>query len=151
MKYFLYQCNNGHLTCASCHTHTRSCPLCRTPFSNVRPLSAEKLAAQIPTACKNQPHGCDLSLPWADRQRHEAECDLSVGHCPVLSCPVQVTHGHGHQTPILTLSLLRSRSRVLLTISQVFTPGLRTSSTTSLTRRQAPSHPPSPQQPTFTP
>ena len=27
-----------------------------------------------------------MVLAWADRQRHEAECDLAVGHCPVLSC-----------------------------------------------------------------
>jgi len=86
----IWQCNNGHLTCSSCHTHTRVCPLCRTPFSNVRPLAAERLAAQVPTPCKNQPHGCCVSLPWADRQQHEAVCDLAVGHCPVLSCTAQV-------------------------------------------------------------
>jgi len=86
----IWQCNNGHLTCSSCHTHTRVCPLCRTPFSNVRPLAAERLAAQVPTPCKNQPHGCGVSLAWADRQLHEAVCDLAVGHCPVLSCSAQV-------------------------------------------------------------
>ena len=47
-----FQCNNGHLTCNSCHAHTRLCPLCRTNFTNVRPLAAERLAAQVPTPCR---------------------------------------------------------------------------------------------------
>jgi len=86
----IWQCNNGHLTCNSCHAHTRLCPLCRTNFTNVRPLAAERLAAQVPTPCRNAAHGCSVSLAWADRQRHEAECDLAVGHCPVLSCSAPV-------------------------------------------------------------
>ena len=40
--------------------------------------------------CRNAAHGCGVSLAWADRQRHEAECDLAVGHCPVLSCSAPV-------------------------------------------------------------
>jgi len=86
----IWQCNNGHLTCATCHVHTRVCPLCRTAFSNVRPLAAEKLAAQLPTPCKNQQHGCRACLAWSDRQLHEAECEMAVGQCPVLSCTSQV-------------------------------------------------------------
>jgi len=82
----IWQCKNGHLTCALCHSHTRVCPLCRTPFSSVRPLAVERLAAELPTPCKNQQHGCLTSLPWAERIEHEAGCDHTVGHCPVLSC-----------------------------------------------------------------
>merc|ERR1711972_802313 len=74
----------------TCHVHTRVCPLCRTAFSNVRPLAAEKLAAQLPTPCKNQQHGCRACLAWSDRQLHEAECEMAVGQCPVLSCTSQV-------------------------------------------------------------
>ena len=83
----IWQCNNGHLTCHSCHSQTRVCPLCRTTFSSVRPLAAERLAAQLPGHCKNQGQGCEVSLPWAERLQHEAACPLSLGHCPVLSCP----------------------------------------------------------------
>eukprot|EP00092_Neocalanus_flemingeri_P038702 GFUD01042141.1.p1 GENE.GFUD01042141.1~~GFUD01042141.1.p1 ORF type:complete len:443 (+),score=104.77 GFUD01042141.1:137-1465(+) len=86
----IWQCNNGHLTCAPCHSHTRVCPLCRTQFSTVRPLAAERLASQLPTPCKNQQHGCTTSLPWAERLEHEAVCDHAVGHCPVLSCTAMV-------------------------------------------------------------
>ena len=71
-------------------TISRFCPLCRTPFSSVRPLAAEKLAAELPTPCKNQPHGCEVSLPWAERLDHEAVCPRALGHCPVLSCPALV-------------------------------------------------------------
>ena len=56
----------------------------------VRPLAAEKLAAQLPTPCKNQQHGCRACLAWSDRQLHEAECEMAVGQCPVLSCTSQV-------------------------------------------------------------
>ena len=69
---------------------SRFCPLCRTAFSSVRPLAAEKLAAELPSPCKNQPHGCEVSLPWAERLKHEASCPRALGHCPVLSCPVLV-------------------------------------------------------------
>jgi len=86
----IWQCNNGHLTCALCHSHTRVCPLCRTPFSTVRPLAAERLASQLPTPCKNQQHGCPTSLPWAEKLDHEAVCAHAVGHCPVLSCTTMV-------------------------------------------------------------
>ena len=82
----IYQCNNGHLTCGPCHSQTRLCPLCRTAFSSVRPLAAERLAAQLPSPCKNQPHGCEVSLPWSERLQHEAACPRALGHCPVLSC-----------------------------------------------------------------
>jgi len=82
----IYQCNNGHLTCALCHSHTRLCPLCRTAFSSVRPLAAEKLAHLLPTPCKNQPHGCQITLPWHERLEHENVCYHAVGNCPVLSC-----------------------------------------------------------------
>lgn len=87
----IWQCNNGHLTCNSCHAHTRLCPLCRSNFTAVRPLAAERLAAQVPTPCRNAAHGCRVSLAWADRQRHEAECELGVGHCPVISCSAPVS------------------------------------------------------------
>ena len=83
----IWQCNNGHLTCDSCHSQTRACPLCRSTFSSVRPLAAERLAAQLPGHCKNQSQGCQVSLPWAERLQHEAACPRSLGHCPVLSCP----------------------------------------------------------------
>jgi len=86
----IWQCNNGHLTCDLCHAHTRVCPLCRTQFSNVRPLAAERLAAQLPTPCKNQPYGCLSNFPWAEKQEHEAVCNHAVGHCPVLSCTTMV-------------------------------------------------------------
>ena len=46
--------------------------------SNVRPLAAERLAAQLPSPCRNQAHGCGLRLAWAERQRHEAEVLLSA-------------------------------------------------------------------------
>jgi len=86
----IWQCNNGHLTCHLCHSHTRVCPLCRTQFSTVRPLAAERLAAQLPSPCKNQQYGCPATLPWADKLEHEAVCGHAVGHCPVLSCTTMV-------------------------------------------------------------
>ena len=49
-----------------------------TMTSNVRPLAAERLAAQLPSPCRNQAHGCGLRLAWAERQRHEAEVLLSA-------------------------------------------------------------------------
>jgi len=87
----IWQCDNGHLTCAACHSHTRVCPLCRTPFSSVRPLAAERLAAQLPTHCKNQQYGCQIVLPWTEKLVHERICSHAVGHCPVLSCTTLVT------------------------------------------------------------
>ena len=44
----------------------------------MRPLAAERLAAQLPSPCRNQAHGCGLRLAWAERQRHEAEVLLSA-------------------------------------------------------------------------
>ena len=86
----IWQCTNGHLTCDSCHNHTTCCPLCRSSFSNIRPFTAEKLAKQVPTPCKNYGSGCNKTLPWREREQHEISCDFAIAHCPVLSCSVQV-------------------------------------------------------------
>jgi len=86
----IWQCHNGHLTCSTCHEQTPLCPLCRTSFSSVRPLAAERLAAHLPLPCKNQAHGCTVSLPWKDRLTHETSCRHSMGFCPILSCPEQL-------------------------------------------------------------
>lgn len=82
----IWQCTNGHLTCHACHAHTTSCPLCRSAFTNVRPLTAEKLAQLVPTSCKNSASGCPQKLTWAEQQQHELSCTFAVGNCPVLSC-----------------------------------------------------------------
>ena len=85
----IWQCTNGHLTCDECHEHSTTCPLCRSAFSNVRPLAVEELSRQLPLKCKNNILGCDVVLPLRDRETHEGSCEYTPGHCPVLSCNSQ--------------------------------------------------------------
>lgn len=85
----IWQCTNGHLTCDQCHEHSTTCPLCRSAFSNVRPLAVEELSRQVPLKCMNGAQGCDVTLPLRDRETHEQSCEFTRGHCPVLSCNLQ--------------------------------------------------------------
>jgi len=84
----IWQCTNGHLTCDQCHEHSTNCPLCRSAFSNVRPLVIEMLSRQVPLKCKNSGHGCQENLAQREREEHELSCEYTQGHCPVLSCTV---------------------------------------------------------------
>jgi len=85
----IWQCTNGHLTCDQCHEHSTTCPLCRSAFSNVRPLAVEELSRQVPLKCKNNAQGCEVTLPLREREMHEQSCEFTPGHCPVLSCNLQ--------------------------------------------------------------
>ena len=85
----IWQCTNGHLTCDMCHHRSDTCPLCRSPFTNIRPFTAEKLARQVTVNCKNKPAGCQQFLPWQDKEDHESKCEFATGNCPILSCLAQ--------------------------------------------------------------
>eukprot|EP00088_Acartia_fossae_P046687 TRINITY_DN5047_c0_g1_i5.p1 TRINITY_DN5047_c0_g1~~TRINITY_DN5047_c0_g1_i5.p1 ORF type:complete len:471 (+),score=100.67 TRINITY_DN5047_c0_g1_i5:101-1513(+) len=85
----VWQCSNGHLTCDQCHEHSTTCPLCRSAFSNIRPLAIEELTRQVPLKCKNNSQGCEVTLALRERELHELSCPFTQGHCPVLSCTLQ--------------------------------------------------------------
>ena len=129
----IWQCNNGHLTCHSCHSQTRACPLCRTTFSSVRPLAAERLAAQLPGHCKNQSQGCPVSLPGLRDSN--------------MRLPVLSPWATARSSPVPASSLSPTSS----TTSPPLTAGRRTSSTTSSSSPLPPSPPPSLPRRTCTP
>ena len=58
----IYQCNNGHIHCNTCHSKITECPVCRIKLGNTRNLTAERVLAKCPKACKFTKYGCDTVL-----------------------------------------------------------------------------------------
>ena len=40
----IYQCEQGHLLCKSCHGKLTDCPICKAKLGNTRCLAAEKIS-----------------------------------------------------------------------------------------------------------
>lgn len=78
------------------------------PFQH-QALTAEKLAKQVPTPCKNYGSGCNRRS-WRERSSTKYR-DFAIAHCPVLSCSVQVpiketgTHAMVHNISLDSASL----------------------------------------------
>lgn len=57
---FVWQCVNGHPTCASCRAKMTRCPMCRAAFGadGIRCLAIEKLLSVVRLPCAFATHGC---------------------------------------------------------------------------------------------
>ena len=54
----IYQCEQGHIHCKTCHPRLRDCPICRGPIGNTRNLVVEKIISKLPVQCANFENGC---------------------------------------------------------------------------------------------
>jgi len=75
----IYQCENGHLLCQTCHKKVIEgpklvCPSCRVRLSRERPHRnrfAEVVLARLMVSCSNE--GCQARVEFANVQKHEKE------------------------------------------------------------------------------
>ena len=54
----IYQCEQGHIHCKTCHPRLQNCPVCRGPIGNTRNLVVEKIISKLPVQCANFENGC---------------------------------------------------------------------------------------------
>ena len=82
----IYQCEQGHLLCKSCHGKLTDCPICKAKLGNTRCLAAEKILAKYPRRCEFQAHGCSIKLPKTAIEDHQMVCIYKPLRCPSLNC-----------------------------------------------------------------
>ena len=82
----IYQCDNGHVLCNSCHGRVSDCPTCRGRLGKVRNLAIEKIIAKFPIPCKFNKYGCEVILEKTKLSGHEFICRYKPASCPVSNC-----------------------------------------------------------------
>ena len=82
----IYQCDNGHVLCNSCHGRVTDCPTCRGRLGKVRNLAIEKIIAKFPIPCKFNKYGCEVILAKMKLSGHEIICRFKPASCPVSNC-----------------------------------------------------------------
>ena len=75
----IYQCENGHMICNSCHQRLTICPSCRKPLGKIRCMFAEQILQKISFSCPFAP-GCKVRSVASVRDQHAAECQFRVVH-----------------------------------------------------------------------
>lgn len=71
----IYQCDNGHIICKTCHARLTNCPQCRKPLGESRNLFAEKFLVKLMKACPFEKHGCLVKLMPEKSEDHLMQCD----------------------------------------------------------------------------
>jgi len=82
----IFQCENGHLICKSCHSKVLVCPLCRKLLGNNRSLVAERLLEVSSVSCSFTKHGCEAKLILGNLDNHVKECQFREAACPFSEC-----------------------------------------------------------------
>ena len=87
----VYQCENGHVLCSSCHSRVVNCPTCRVKLRRIRCLAVEKVIARLGKPCKFSSHGCNVRLSLESLESHETRCGFQPVKCPSPNCDEMVT------------------------------------------------------------
>ena len=82
----VYQCNNGHIHCSSCHDKITECPVCRIKLWDTRNVMAEKMLEKCSRPCTFNNSGCDTRLTEEPLKAHEEICTFKPVKCPVNGC-----------------------------------------------------------------
>ena len=82
----IYQCNNGHVLCSSCHGRVTDCPTCRGRLGKVRCLAMEKVLEKFPKPCRFKSSGCSIRLDQTRLDKHEGSCAYKPVSCPMTNC-----------------------------------------------------------------
>jgi len=88
----VFQCQNGHIVCQSCHKRLVICPICRDPLPGFRCKIAEQILSKIPTPCPFAEYGCpQIFRNMSEKRKHIKICLFREIVCPVCSCPKQIS------------------------------------------------------------
>lgn len=83
----IYQCENGHIACASCSKLTKNvCPSCKRPTGSIRCLALEKLIESLKVKCKFVAVGCSEMVRFSEKGDHERKCSFAPLSCPFPEC-----------------------------------------------------------------
>jgi len=78
----IYQCEQGHIHCNTCHPRLKNCPVCRGPIGNTRNLVVEKIISKLPVRCTNFENGCQETRALLDQIiEHEKYCEFRMVKC----------------------------------------------------------------------
>ena len=91
----IYQCEQGHIHCKTCHPRLQKCPVCRGPIGNTRNLVAEKIISKLPFQCANFENGCQETRALPDQIiKHEKYCEFRMVKCFCKRCDKTVAFKH---------------------------------------------------------
>ena len=83
----IYQCEQGHIHCKTCHPRLQNCPVCRGPIGNTRNLVVEKIISKLPVRCVNFENGCQEPQALPDQIiEHEKYCEFRMVNCFYTRC-----------------------------------------------------------------
>ncbi|XP_073294252.1 E3 ubiquitin-protein ligase SINA-like 7 isoform X1 [Primulina huaijiensis] len=83
----VYQCENGHISCASCCTKMKNkCGTCSWPIGYNRCRAIEMVLESVKIACKNTQHGCGETINYSKKHDHEKTCIYTPCACPHQLC-----------------------------------------------------------------
>ncbi|KAL3341338.1 hypothetical protein AABB24_025743, partial [Solanum stoloniferum] len=83
----IFQCENGHIACASCCTKTANkCPSCSWPIGYNRCRAMEKVLESVKVSCVNKMYGCKEILSYSKKTDHESACIYVPCSCPSHGC-----------------------------------------------------------------
>ena len=117
----IYQCNNDHIICLSCHSQLETCSVCQGSLGTSRSLVAEKFLEagkfleSFSEPCKFARHGCDSLVVSNNTEAHAKECTFRLVVCPIDSCEhmiplskmndhIKKDHQHGYDMFVSTQS-----------------------------------------------
>ena len=90
----IFQCENGHIICKSCHLSLDTCPQCRKPLGHNRSLVAESFLEAFSKPCPFAKHGCEAKILPDLEETHKKSCAYRVVPCPVKFCSDIITIIH---------------------------------------------------------
>ncbi|KAL3341340.1 hypothetical protein AABB24_025743 [Solanum stoloniferum] len=83
----VFQCENGHIACASCCIKVASkCPSCCLPIGYNRCRVMENVLESLKVSCVNNRYGCKEILSYSKNTEHENACIYVPCLCPLHGC-----------------------------------------------------------------
>ncbi|EOA34456.1 hypothetical protein CARUB_v10021992mg [Capsella rubella] len=83
----IFQCDNGHLACASCCPKlSYKCPSCRFHIGHSRCRAMETVLESIFVPCPNAKLGCTKNVSYGKLSTHKKECGFYLCICPLEDC-----------------------------------------------------------------
>ena len=82
----IYQCDNGHILCASCRQKLTNCPECRFTLRKTRSLLSEKILAMCSRPCEFEKYGCKDKVHDMNSEVHKDACKYKPISCIEADC-----------------------------------------------------------------